>query len=209
RAFANILRRCMNPGSSRQRRKAKRDIPGIASINVMPNARDRTAPAKRVLGAPTTLWGQPGFTRARVPDVPSKAYIYLDVSGSMGDVLPRLLTLIIPYVRKGLAEVYQFSTVVEPLPWQHLKTGYVRTTGGTNINCVAEHILQAYPNVRRSIILTDGYTGEPDESLKQKLRETNIKLFVIVPAEDSTTDDLKDVATSMTVLPSIYPGSRW
>lgn len=209
RAFANVLRRCMNPGNSRQRRKAKREVPGMTSINVMPNARDRTAPAKRILGAPSTLWGQPGFTRARVPDVPGKAYIYLDVSGSMGDVLPRLLTLMIPYVRKGLAEVYQFSTVVEPLPWQQLKTGYVRTTGGTNINCVAEHMIEAYPAIRRTLILTDGYTGEPDEPLKQKLREINLKLHVVVPAEESTTEDLKDIATSMTVLPSIYPGSRW
>jgi hypothetical protein len=209
RAFSNVLKRCVNPGNSQQRRKAKRFVPGMSSINVLPNARDRTAPAKRILGAPTTLWGQPGFTRARVPDVPSKAFIYLDVSGSMGEVLPRLLTLITPYARKGLAEVYQFSTTVEPLPYDRLKTGYVRTTGGTNINCVMQHIMENTPKIRRVLILTDGFTGEPNDSLKTRLQEQRLYIHVVVPAEESSTEDLESIATTMTVLPSIYPGSRW
>lgn len=209
RAFSNILKRCVNPGSSKQRRKARRQVPGMSSINVLPNARDRTAPAKRILGAPTTLWGQPGMSRARVPDVPSKAFIYLDVSGSMGEVLPRLLTLITPYVRKGLAEVYQFSTTVEPLPWDRLKTGYVRTNGGTNINCVVQHIIDNSAKIRRVLILTDGFTGQPDVGLKTGLEEHKLRIHVVVPAEESTTEDLADIASSMTVLPSIYPGARW
>lgn len=209
REFANILRRCLNPQAGGQKRKAKREIKGISGISVLPNPRDRTAPAKRTLGAPTTLWNQPGTVKARIPDVPSKAYVYLDVSGSMREILPHLLGLITPYVVRGLADVFQFSTVIRPLPMNDLKGGKVRTSGGTNINCVLEHLLNAKPKIRKMLVLTDGYTGYPDDQFAEQAKAEGVRVHIVLPAEDSSTEQLDSIATTMTILPSIYPSSGW
>lgn len=209
RVFSNTLKRCLNPNAGGQKRKAKQEVEGISGISVLPNARDRTASAKRSLGAPTTLWNHPGTVKARVPNVPSKAYIYLDVSGSMREVLPHLLGLITPYVVRGQAEVFQFSTAIRPLPVKALKAGTINTSGGTNVNCVLEHLLNAKPKIRKMLILTDGYTGYPDELFTQQAQAEHVRIHVVLPAEDSSTEQLQNIATTMTILPSIYPGSRW
>jgi len=204
RAFANTLRRCLNPGHGRLRRRSRLLVPGMAGISVLPNARDRMAPAKRLLGAPSTLWGQPGQVKARVSDAPGKAYIYLDVSGSMADLLPHLLSLVIPYVAGGRAEVFQFSTIVEPLPLRSLKTGRIQTTGGTDINCVMEHALDSRPAPRRILLVTDGYTGEPEDTLAARAYEQHLRVHVVLPAEESSADDLRSIATSIVTLPPLY-----
>lgn len=209
RKFADILRRCLNPGIGEQHRRAKRDVAGLSGTSVLPNARDRSAPAKKRLGSPNTLWSQPGTTRARVPDVPGKAYIYLDVSGSMADVLPYLMGLLVPYVANGKADVFQFSTIIEPFPFADLKRGQVQTTGGTNINCVMQHLLADKSKVRRALLLTDGYTGYPSDQDVHLTRENNISVHVVMPADEHTEEQLQSIAKSMTILPSIYPGTRW
>lgn len=209
RKFAEVLRRSLNAGTGKQRRKAKQDITGMSGTSVIPNARDRLASAKRSLGAPSTLWSQPGKTRARVPDVPGKAYIYLDVSGSMSQVLPYLMGLLVPYVVNAQAEVFQFSTMIQPMPFENLKTGQVRTTGGTNINCVMQHLLADESRVRKALVLTDGYTGYPTEEDVRLTQENNIVVHVVLPADEHDTQQLQSIARTMTILPSIYPGARW
>src|SRR5690606_24445115 len=128
RAFAHALRRCLGPRRGRQRRKARADTPGTTGMGVLPNARDRLNPARRQLGAPGMLWNQAGQVRARVPEKPSKAHVYLDVSGSMADLLPHLLGILLPYVSQNQADVFQFSNYVEPMPLEDLKKGKLRSS---------------------------------------------------------------------------------
>jgi hypothetical protein len=73
-----------------------------------------------MLGAPETMWAQPTTTRARIPERPSRSFVYLDVSGSMNFVLSNLLHLLLPYVANKQAEAFQFSTDVKPLPFAEL-----------------------------------------------------------------------------------------
>ncbi len=209
RKFSDVLRHCMNPDIGEQRRKAKKDVRGISGTSVLPNARDRTAHARRSLGAPGTLWSQPGTTRARVPEVPGKAYVYLDVSGSMSQILPYLMGLIVPYVAKGKAEVFQFSTIIQPFPFDDLKSGRIKTTGGTSINCVMQHLLADQSDVRRALLLTDGYTGFPTLDDVNTSQENGISVHVVLPADEHNTEQLQDLAKTMTILPPIYPGTRW
>lgn len=203
RVFAQTLRRCLGPRWGRQRRKARTPIPGISGTNVLPNARDRLAPARRVLGAPDTLWNQPGVVKARVTQTPSKSNVYLDVSGSMSQLLPYLLALVMPYVSSGQAEIFQFSTVVEPLPLSRLQHGYLRTTGGTDINCVLDHILGLGRCVKRALVLTDGYTGAPKAEYIHVMSELNLRIHVVLPSESAYQGDLKNIARSITVLPPV------
>ncbi|MCB9451570.1 MAG: VWA domain-containing protein [Anaerolineaceae bacterium] len=210
RVFSNVLRRCLGPRRGKHRRRVKSLVPGIGGASVLPNPRDRLAPARRCLGVPNTIWNQPGKVKARVPETPAKAHVYLDVSGSMGRVLPHLLSLITPYVVGGQAEVYQFSTRVRDLSLADLRQGKVRTTGGTNINCVLQHIVETETRLNRVLILTDGAVGAPHYDLVEQVRARNMRICVVMPAEAAWEDDLRDLANLMVTLPPVgVPGSTW
>ncbi len=204
RVFAGVLRRCLGPRSGGFRRRTRLPVPGITGMSVLPNGRDRLAPARRMLGAPPTIWSQPGVVKARVPERPSKAHVYIDVSGSMSRLIPHLLSLILPYVFRREAEVYQFSTRVERLSFEALRQGKLRTTGGTNINCVLQHVLQYQPPVRRILVLTDGYTGRPRPDLLHEVQERSMRIHVVLSGETAHRYDLREIAASMTVLPQVW-----
>jgi hypothetical protein len=203
RVFSRVLQHCVGPRYGRQRRKARTPIVGMSGISVIPNARDRMAAARTQLGVQGVLWGQPGTVKARVPETPSRAYIYLDVSGSMNQLLPHLLGLLVPYVQRGQASVFQFSTVVEPLPLDQLKRGHLKTTQGTDINAVLTHALAAVPPCKRILILTDGYTGKPHPENMRKMRERGIRIYAVMPGESAHQADLQDATRSITVLPPV------
>jgi hypothetical protein len=186
------------PGAFRRRTRV--DVPTVSGAGVLPNARDRLAPARRLLGSPTTLWAQPASVRARVPEAPASAHVYVDVSGSMNALLPHLLGLLLPYVTRREADVYQFSTVVEPLPLEQLRKAQLRTTGGTAIDCVLEHALAA-PRLTRALVLTDGYVGAGRVDLVAELQRRRLQIHTVLPAESAWTRDLEPISETVTVLP--------
>ena len=165
---------------------------------VFPNPRDRLWKARQMLGLPSMLWMQPidrhvrKFRRARV-------VVYLDVSASMFDLLPDLLSLLIPFFRRGEIEVYQFSGEVVALELADLEQGNLQTSRGTDINCVLEHII--INPFRSAVILTDGYTGSARVELLQEIREKKIKLHLVFPDGDHHGADAANVADTVTVLP--------
>jgi len=203
RAFARVLQRCLGARQGRQKRRSRTPIPGISGMNVMPNARDRMASARQVLGVQGVLWNQPGMVKARVPETPSRAYVYLDVSGSMNQLLPHLLGLLLPYVTHGQAVTFQFSTRVEPLPLNQLRNGHLRTTQGTDINCVLIHALAANPQLKKVLILTDGYTGSPRPDLVRQIQASGLKIHAVLPGESAYTQELQRIARSITILPNM------
>ncbi len=200
--FARVLRRCLGPRPGHCTRRTRRQVEAMTGPGVLPNAADRLAPARRQLGGSNLLWQQRGTVAARVPETPSAAHVYLDVSGSMGHLLPRLLGLLAPYVAAGQAQVFEFSTVVAPTQLRRLMRGKFSTTGGTNINCVYEHLL-ASPRVRRALVLTDGYTGTPRSDLARAARERGLAVHVVLPDESAWFRDLESHARSITVLPPL------
>jgi hypothetical protein len=205
RAFAHLLRRALGPRRGKQHRRLRTPFFAMTGLSVMPNARDRLVPARQSLGIQGLLWNQPGIVHVRIPDVPSKAYVYLDVSGSMASLLPHLLGLLLPYVA-AQAEVFQFSTLVEPMPFEELRQAKLNTTRGTDINCVLNHLLEPRkPPVKRALILTDGYTGSPNDELAQRLAEQAVKLHIVLPYESAWREDLEPIAATMTTLPPVRP----
>lgn len=209
RVFTVILQRALTNRDGNQLRRARTPITGITGMGVMPNARDRFAPARTKLKVQGLLWYQPGIVRARSIAVKSRAHVYLDVSGSMNSLLPHLLGLMIPYVKRGDASVFQFSTKVESMKLDELKAGKIRSTQGTDIACVMKHILETDPAVHRVLILTDGYTGAPHPETIRQLKERHIQVYVVLPTGNTNRDDLKAIAKSMTVLPPHQPRPKW
>lgn len=202
-AFANVLRLALARTPGHYRRKERLPIPGISGQGVIPNPRDRLMSARRQLGLPSTIWAQPGTVKARVPERRVQAHVYLDVSGSMARTLPYLVNLIMPFVAQGKADVFQFSTQVDHLQLKNLQKGLVRTTGGTQITCVTDHLLRHEDHVTRALIVTDGYTGRPLPEHLQRISENGTRIFIVLPAESPYEGDLHELATSFTILPPL------
>ncbi len=202
RVFARLLRRCLVEGPSRERRRTRVAVPVLGGPAPLPNARDRLAPARRRLGLPATLYAQPAIARSLAREPDGVAHVYLDVSGSMAALLPRLVGLLRPHALAGRAKVFQFSTTVWPLPAAQLRRGEIRTTGGTAIDPVLQHAVDA-PRVRRILVLTDGVTGDPHRRLAKKVRARRIKVHVVLPAESAHRRHLEGIAASVTVLPGV------
>jgi hypothetical protein len=204
RVFARTLRLCLGHRPGRELRKARMPVSAMTGNGVIPNARDRLAPARRRLGAPSTLWTQPGEARVRVREKPSRAFVYLDVSGSMNFILSYCLGLLLPYVSKKQAEVFQFSTQVKPLALADLRRGQLNTTGGPSIDCVLEHLLNVEPRVQRVLIVTDGEVGAPASHLAEAVHEQHIRVNVVLPHDGFLNYGVQELASSIVTLPPLH-----
>jgi hypothetical protein len=125
------------------------------------------------------LWNSEVEERRIVNGQPGTVLVYLDVSGSMSNELPRLIVPLRKFVERGLATTWQFSTVVEPLPLEDLRSGQVTTTGGTAVKSVLQHALKQ-PNVSSVVLVSDGFVEQTDASLIRKLRDRGITIESVV-----------------------------
>jgi predicted metal-dependent peptidase len=82
------------------------------------------------------------------------AQVYLDVSGSMRAEMPLVIALLARLSRHVRRPFWAFSDEVAPAVIERgqLRT---RTTGGTSLACVLEHVARTRP--RAAVIVTDGY----------------------------------------------------
>ena len=183
-ALRRLLRRAgiLNPSSACRTRAWRRTVTERELMTVLPQLRDRRAAAmERVLGAKPLFYQ--GFTRQarRVLTPQEVAHAYLDISGSMTAVLPMLGAALDGPHRRGEARLYAFSTVVHPVnPRRPLAGQPLKNTGGTDINCVLNHLVALKSKVtpRRVLLITDGYTGIPQHELINELKRRCVSLFV-------------------------------
>lgn len=101
----------------------------------------------------------PGFFHNQIEDIGRRnrgLAIYLDVSGSVNEYLPKILGILIS-LRSEINSIFLFSNKVYEVPFKALLKGRIKTTGGTDFDCVAESIMDA--NLDKAIVLTDGYAS--------------------------------------------------
>jgi len=79
--------------------------------------------------------------------------IYLDVSGSTNPFLPEIVRLI-ANVSNELDYVWGFSTEIHQHSMQELEAGKLKTTGGTDFDCVLDHAEEH--NFEHIVVITDG-----------------------------------------------------
>jgi len=178
--FRRALTRALEPdrrGERRQHRALQRVTVGPGPL---PNPADRTLHARRRLVGAGVLANQQVALPVRGLDVPQRALVYLDVSGSMASMLPDLVDLLVPAARRRLITVRQFSTIVAPLGVDELATGRLTTTDGTHIDCVLEDAAER--NERRIVIVTDGYVGRPAPRLLDGLQARGVQVISVIPA---------------------------
>jgi hypothetical protein len=155
----------------------------------------------RALGQePLLHTGQVAWRRT----VPSgeRVHVYLDVSGSMDAVKGPLYGAVLDCEVLVHPTVHLFSTQIANVSLAELRRGVCKSTGGTDIVCVAEHM--AANRVRRALLVTDGWVGKPRGQHRGVLAEA--KLAVAFLGTNVNQTDLKDVAKHTTTL-SIGAGS--
>ncbi|MEX0767207.1 MAG: hypothetical protein WD029_01895 [Microthrixaceae bacterium] len=174
----SVLRRACRPAAGGHR--LERIVTERSLVtSPLPAARDRQRLARSRLGVRSVLWNNEVEHRRQSSEWPATAKVYLDVSGSMNNLLPLLIGPITKFVASGFATASQFSTIVLPLSLAELQSGQLTTTGGTDMNCVFEDAL-LNPFLRSIVVLTDGYINPPPPKLLQKVRAQGITIEAII-----------------------------
>lgn len=97
------------------------------------------------------LWSNPSYVEVKTKKM---LPIYLDVSGSMYDALPEIIKLI-TNVGGDLEYVWGFSNKIYKHTMDDLLQNRIKSTGGTDFDCVIDHaLLEGYNSI---MVVTDGY----------------------------------------------------
>jgi hypothetical protein len=160
-----------------------------------PTIPDRRASVMQCLGQrPVYFKGQaPRLCRENVGQV----HVYLDVSGSMDGYLETIFSCLKPIQNRLYPQIHVFSTEVVDCPIGNILQGSYPSTGGTDINCVLEHIIEN--KIRKAAIVTDGYVGEPSALLIEQLPRQLRLVKLLTP--DFYEDDLNHLTGSVERLP--------
>lgn len=170
----------------------------------LPRLEDRRALGMEMaLGFRPLLFDGREKTRRRKLAPRDVAFVYLDVSGSMHAVIPKLTAALREPHRKGEVRLFVFSTVVDEVkPRIPFEKQELQNTGGTDLACVCAH-LAAMPEKetpRRVVLLTDGYVGRPLESDLETCRRRKVKLYAGL-VDNPCDEHLQDVADEIHHLP--------
>lgn len=207
--FLHALRQLLiKAGVYRQRlsRHRKRVIVATTrdSVTVVPNWHDRTAVAREdLMQIAPLLFNHTVPDRRAASEPAGAAHVYLDVSGSMNADLPWILAALAPLEKDGLCRVFLFSTIVAPAPKKGLLKGALVTTGGTDIDCVLDHVIAIKPKERprQVVVLTDGYFSVPASRLMDSFNKTCTVLHGAV-THNGATGPLTTMTNSVTVMPA-------
>lgn len=137
--------------------------------------RDRRAFALAASGTPPLLYA--GALRGR----PQRAgltpvSVYVDVSGSVNEHIPRLLAAIVSCRDRVAPTVYQFSCGVEQVSVDELARGVIRTSHGTSGAAFAAHL--AASASRSAVVITDGDVGGIPPALAFACRRANLQVVL-------------------------------
>jgi hypothetical protein len=108
----------------------------------------------------------------------------------MDSVLRALYAAVLDSKDMVFQPVHLFSTKVVDVTLAQMRSGKCKSTGGTAIECVAEHI--ATHKVSRALLITDGWVGKPQGVHLETLSRT--RLAVAYLGSSTTENDLKAVA---------------
>jgi hypothetical protein len=102
--------------------------------------------------------------------------IYLDVSGSVNEYLPKILA-ILQSLKREITTIYLFSNQVYETSFTSLLKGRIKTTGGTDFDCICASILEN--RLDKAVIITDGQADMKAENQK-KLRDIGLITLTIL-----------------------------
>jgi len=189
--LVTLLRRIAGHGTRGPwRRRADRPVEAEGPIPVL----GRRSTVLRSMGARPLLHRHLVPARRQEPSGES-VHVYLDVSGSMGSLVPTLARAIVDCGDRVHRTVHLFSTCVVDVSLARLRAGECASTMGTSIECVAEHLSQH--GIRRAVLVTDGFVGTPGAAARRKLAACTlgVALTPMRPGQQNTRADLAGLVT--------------
>jgi len=173
REVFGLLKRIVVPSSARALSVAE------TMVSPMPvlSTQDRRAFLKTLWSPilPSADWNLTG--RRSVGQV----QVYLDVSGSMTEILPALLSVLSSLHAYVSRPWYAFSTEVVPAKLEGGRL-LAKSSGGTSLSCVLSHVEKTRPRV--ALVVTDGYVECVDD-WEGRLRGS--ALWAVVSPEGSVS----------------------
>ena len=196
RGIRRLMRRAAMPGQNEVRCRSVRERL-CETATFLPDWRDRSHEAREVALGDALIYRALTNVRRLSSRDNAQAFVYFDVSGSVADEVPSVAQALLPYCRRGLCTVNVFSTVVHPTTVRDLSAKKFMSTGGTDINCVLQHVLDlpSRKRPRSVVIVTDGYTGRPDATLADRFRAAGIRLFVGLVKSDPQYNPERNLAS--------------
>ena len=102
--------------------------------------------------------------------------VYLDVSGSVNKYLPKIVG-ILGNLRHEIESVFLFSNRVSETSMSDLLQGRIKTTFGTDFDCIADSILER--GFDKAVVITDGFAFmQPEKS--EALQERNLQTLTVL-----------------------------
>lgn len=111
--------------------------------------------------------------------------IYLDVTGSVNDYLPKMVG-VLSNLEKDITTIFLFSNKVVETGFEELLKGHIRTTYGTDFNCIARSIIEK--RFAKAVIITDGYASMSEELSKQLKATKLVTLTILFGDADGCND---------------------
>ena len=195
-ANRTVLRRliCQVAGSKQAGIMRRQRVDYVQAPTPLPSL-GRRSMVLRALGHTPLLHTGPALWRSRV-DSGERVHVYLDVSGSMDSVKGPLYGAVLDCEALVHPTVHLFSTAVASVSLAQLRQGVCRSSGGTSIDCVAEHM--AKHRVRRALLITDGYVGKACGQHQRTL--ASARLAVAYLGTNTTQQDLESVTNHSATL---------
>ena len=106
-----------------------------------------------------------------------RPHIYIDVSWSTSRKQPLVYGLVHHLSDLIGSPVYMFSNRVVEASMDDIRTGKVKTTGGTDFDCVMDHA--ARHHFRKVIMITDG-CADMSRKNEAKLRSGKVELYLVL-----------------------------
>ena len=131
------------------------------SPGVVPSSVGRREVFALGAGAMPALWSPAQLVR---DDTDAGVHLFADVSGSTSELAPFYFSLTQMLGSRLIRPAWQWSTQVHALSEEAIRTGRMRTTGGTEIRCVLEHARRK--RMRKVLILTDGIFGIDEQDVR-------------------------------------------
>lgn len=156
----------------------------------------RRASVLRCLGAEPLLYDST-LDVVRHRDAGARVHLYLDVSGSVSNLIPSLYAAALDCRDSVHPIIHTFSTALADKSLKQLAQGQVSTTGGTCLSCVVAHMEKH--RIRHALLITDGYV--PGLSNHERRVLEKVRLAVVLTPGASTRATLEPHANHWEVLP--------
>ena len=112
-----------------------------------------------------------------------RATLYLDVSGSIKYKIPVLYGIVKNLSLYATLKIFLFSNKVVPITIKEIKEGRIRTTWGTDFDCIAENIFK--DRSKLNFIVTDGHATMEKENM-DRLKKLDVKTLGILVTRGDT-----------------------